>query len=444
MGCGGMEPSPGLQVAANHDYACVLPGRLRFYVSCERLFDPTLRNVPVVALSNGDGCVVSRCPIAKSKDFARGGLGIKMGAPFFEIKHFMASHGLRVVSSNYALYQEISNRVMRLLATFAARQSVYSIECWLDMSGMNACFDSLGRKIQAEVRKQIGIGVGVGFGSSKTLAKASNRAAKTYRKTGGVVGMLDATRRDKLLSLMPVEDVWGIGRQLSARLNLMGIETALDLQRYDQKTLRRMFNVNVEKTALELAGVACFGFEESVEPKQTIASTRTFGERVTTLGGLREAVATYATRACVKLRAEGQRASCLQVFIQTSRFDERPYSRTAICSLEIPSADTRDFVAAALAGLQRIFVPGYRYAKAGIVLSQFSSPSAYQPDLFAPQPRRNAEALMGVIDQVNARYGRGSIRLAIEPPVAQWAMKRDYLSPSFTTDFNQLKSVKCQ
>lgn len=245
------------------------------------------------------------------------------------------------------------------------------------MSGMDVCFDSLGRKIQAEVRKQIGIGVGVGFGSSKTMAKASNRAAKTYRKTGGVVGMLDAARRDKLLSLMPVEDVWGIGRQLSARLNLMGIETALDLQRYDQKTLRRMFNVNVEKTALELAGVACFGFEESVEPKQTIASTRTFGERVTTLGGLREAVATYATRACVKLRAEGQRASCLQVFIQTSRFDEQPYSRTAICSLEVPSADTRDFVAAALAGLQRIFVPGYRYAKAGIVLSQFSSPSTY-------------------------------------------------------------------
>lgn len=416
-----------------------------FYISCERLFDPTLRKVPVVALSNSDGCVVSRCPIAKSKDTARGGLGIKMGAPFFEIKHFMKSHGLRVVSSNYTLYQEISNRIMRLLASYAPRQEIYSIdECWLDATGMNTCYETLGRKIQADVKRQIGIGVGVGFGITKTLAKAANRAAKTYRKTGGVVGPLDSVRRDRLLSLMPVEDVWGVGRKLSAQMNVMGINTALNLQQFDLKTLRRSFNVNVEKTALELAGVSCFRFEESVDPKQTIASTRSFGERVTTLEGLREAVATYVSRACVKLRSEGQLASCLQVFIQTSRFDDHPYSRTAICGLEVPSADTRDFVAAALAGLQRIYVPGYRYAKAGIVLSQFCSPNSYQTDLFAPAPRRNADALMGVIDQVNARYGRGSLRLALEPPVAQWAMKREYLSASFTTDFNQLKSVKCQ
>ncbi|WP_223508834.1 MULTISPECIES: Y-family DNA polymerase [unclassified Pseudomonas] len=415
-----------------------------FYVSVEKLFDPTLRNVPVVALSNSDGAVVSRCPIAKSKDTARGGLGIKMGAPFFEIKHLMKSHGLRVVSSNYALYQNVSNRFMQILTAYAPA-SPYSIdEAWLDFSGVHTCFESLGRQIQADVKKQIGIGIGVGFGTTKTLAKAANRAAKTYKKTGGVVGPLDDARRDRLLSLMPVEDVWNVGRKLTAQMNVMGISTALDLQQFDHKTLRRSFNVNVEKTALELAGVSCFRFEESVGPKQTIASTRSFGERVTTLEGLREAVATYVSRACVKLRSEGQLASCLQVFVQTSRFDDHPYSRTAICGLEVPSADTRDFVAAALAGLQRIYVPGYRYAKAGIVLSQFCSPNSYQSDLFAPTPRRNADALMGVIDQVNARYGRGSLRLALEPPVAQWAMKRDYLSASFTTDFNQLKSVKCQ
>lgn len=416
-----------------------------FYVACERLFDPTLRGVPVVALSNSNGCVVSRCPIAKSKDVARGGLAIKMGAPFFEIKHLMKSHGLRVVSSNYALYQEVSNRLMRVLSVYGEHQEVYSIdESWLTVQGGNIDFEALGRQIQSDVNRQIGIGVGIGFGATKTLAKACNHAAKTYKKTGGVVGPLDDFRRDKLLSLMSVGDVWGIGRQLSAKLDSIGVKTALDLQRYDSKSLRKMFNVNVQNTGLELAGVSCYGLEENPGPKQTIASTRSFGERVTTVEGLREAVATYASRACVKLRSERQKASCLQVFIQTSRFDDHPYSRTAICGLEVPSSDTRDFVAAALQGLQRIFLPGYRYAKAGIILSQLTGSHGIQQDLFAPAPRRNADALMGVIDQVNARYGRGSIRLAIEPPVAQWAMKRDYLSASFTTDFNQLKSVKCQ
>ncbi|MGY3024308.1 DNA polymerase V [Pseudomonas lurida] len=416
-----------------------------FYVSAERLFDPTLIGVPVVALSNSDGCVVSRCPIAKSKDTANGGLGIKMGAPFFEIKHLMKSHGLRVVSSNYALYQEVSNRVMRVLETFAPRIEVYSIdESWLDLTGVQGDLDKLGREIQAAVKKQTGIGVGVGFGPTKTLAKAANFSAKKWRKeTGGVVVLMDAERRDKLLKWMPVDEIWGIGRKLSKSLECMGINKAIDLAKYDRKSLRKVFNVNVEKTSMELEGVSCYALEDSPEPKQTIASTRSFGERVTTLQGLREAVATYASRACAKLRSEGQLASCLQVFIQTSRFDDKPYSRAVICGLPVPSNDTREFVALALEGLQKIYVPGYRYAKAGIVLSQFVSGDGYQPDLFAPEPRRNSETLMKVLDGINARYGRGSIRLAVEPPIPQWGMKRDYLSDSYVTDWNQLKRVKC-
>ncbi|WP_057445962.1 Y-family DNA polymerase [Pseudomonas syringae] len=415
-----------------------------FYVSAERLFDPTLIGVPVVALSNSDGCVVSRCPIAKSKDSANGGLGIKMGAPFFEIKHLMKSHGLRVVSSNYALYQEVSNRVMRVLETFAPRIEVYSIdESWLDFSGVPGDLEVLGREIQTAVKKQTGIGVGVGFGPTKTLAKAANFSAKKWRsQTGGVVVLMDEIRRDKLLNWMPVDEIWGIGRKLSARLEAMGIKKAIDLQRYDRKSLRKLFNVNVEKTSMELAGVSCYSLSDGPEPKQTIASTRSFGERVTTLQGLREAVATYASRACAKLRSEGQLSSCLQVFIQTSRFDDKPYSRAAICGLVTPSNDTRLFVAAALEGLQKIYVDGYRYAKAGIVLSQFCSGEGYQPDMFAPEPRRNSDVLMTVVDGINARYGRGSIRLAVEPPIPQWGMKRDFLSDSYCTDWAQLKRVK--
>lgn len=416
-----------------------------FYVSAERLFDPTLIGVPVVALSNSDGCVVSRCPIAKGKDPATGGLGIKMGAPFFEIKHLMKSHGLRVVSSNYVLYQEVSNRVMRVLETFAPRIEVYSIdESWLDFTGIQGDLEALGREIQLAVKKQTGIGVGVGFGPTKTLAKAANFSAKKWRKeTGGVVVLMDEIRRDKLLKWMPVDEIWGIGRKLSGRLEAMGVKMAIDLARYDKKSLRKLFNVNVEKTSMELQGVSCYALSEGAEPKQTIASTRSFGERITTIQGLREAVATYASRATAKLRSEGQLASCVQVFIQTSRFDDKPYSRAVICGLVTPSNDTREFVALALEGLNKIYVPGYRYAKAGIVLSQFVSGEGYQPDMFAPEPRRNSETLMKVVDGINVRYGRGSIRLGAEPPIPQWGMKRDYLSDSFVTDWTALKRVKC-
>lgn len=410
-----------------------------FYVSAEKVFNPSLKAFPTVALSNSDGCIVSRDPLSKA-------LGLKMGQPFFEIKHLMKSHGLKVVSSNYALYQEISNRVMRILSDFAPRIQVYSIdESWLDFTGVCGDLESIGREIQRRVKKETGIGVGVGFGPTKTLAKAANFAAKKWRKTtGGVVVLLEPEKINKLLAWMPVDEIWGVGRKISKRLEAMNIDKAIQLADYNKKIIRQSFNVNIEKTALELMGISCYALEENSEPKQTIASTRSFGERVTTLDGLRQAVSTYASRACIKLRSEGQLASCIQVFIQTSRFDDNPYSRAAICGLAAPSADTRDFVALAMEALPKLYKPGYRYAKAGVVLSQFVPGESYQPDLFAPEPRKNANVLMGTMDAINARWGRGCIRLAIEPAAAEWGMKRDYLSDSFMTDWNQLKQVKCQ
>ena len=409
-----------------------------FYVSCERLFQPDLRNVPVAALSNSDGAVVSRSLECKA-------LGVKMGQPFFEIKDLMETQGLKVVSSNYALYQEISNRVMKILAGFAPNIEVYSIdESWLDFSGINGDLEKIGKEIQQEVLRQTGIGVGVGFGKTKTLAKMANFSAKKWRaKTGGVVVLDDPEKIEKLLKWLPVAEIWGIGRKISARLEIMGIKKAIQLRDYDKKSLRKMFNVNVEKTASELGGVSCYRLEENSESKQSIASTRSFGTRITELQGLREAVTTYASRAAVKLRSERQLCSCLQVFIQTSRFDDKPYSRSAICALTTPTNDTREFVAVALEGLDRIFLKGYRYAKAGIILTQFCDGKSYQPDLFAPAPRKNSEELMNIMDSINLRWGRGTMRLATEPPIASWGMKRDYLSDSFLTDWNQLRSVKC-
>ena len=412
-----------------------------FYVSAEATLDPSLRTpgLPVAALSNGDGAVVSRNDPCKA-------LGVKMAQPFFEIRHLMRSHGLRVVSSNYALYQEISNRVMLVLSRFAPRIEVYSIdECWLDLTGVPGDLEALGHAIRAEVFRCTGIPVGVGIGSSKTLAKTANFASKKWkRQTNSVVVLLDEVKRDKLLRWMPVDEIWGIGRRITSHLQSMGIEKAYDLAQFDKKTLRKYFNVNIEKTAIELQGVPCYGLTEHPEPKQTIASTRSFNGRVETLAALREAVATYTSRACVKLRTEGQLASCIQVFVQTSRFDDRPYSKGVICGLERPSDDTRDFVHAAMAGLERIFLPGYRYAKAGVVLSQFSEAKHSQHDLFAPEPRRNAPELMAVIDAANLRWGRGTLRITREKRQMGWAMKMDYLSPNYLTNWNELRTINCR
>ncbi|HEQ0067074.1 TPA: Y-family DNA polymerase [Pseudomonas aeruginosa] len=411
-----------------------------FYVSAEATLDASLRvpGLPICALSNGDGAVVSRNDACKQ-------LGVKMGQPFFEIKHLMKSHGLRVVSSNYALYQEISNRVMLVLSRFAPRIEIYSIdECWLDLTGISGDLEKLAHEMRKAVYQATGIPVGVGIGSSKTLAKAANFAAKKWKaKTDSVVVLLDEVKRDKLLKWMPANEIWGIGRRISAHLESMKIITAWDLSQYDKKTLRKHFNVNIEKTAIELTGVSCYGLQEHAEPKQTIASTRSFNGRVENIDGLREAVATYAARACVKLRSGKQLASCIQVFIQTSRFDDKPYSKAIIVGLESPSDDSREFVQAALAGLEKIFLAGYRYAKAGVILSQFSEAKNAQHDLFAPEPRRNAPELMKVLDTVNLRWGRGTIRIAREKKQTTWQMKMDFKSQNYLTSWNELKLIKC-
>ncbi|HCF4091706.1 TPA: translesion error-prone DNA polymerase V subunit UmuC [Pseudomonas aeruginosa] len=407
------------------------------YVSCERIFNPRLIGKPIVVLSNNDGAVVARSDEVKA-------MGVKMGTPFFEIKHLVESGQIIPCSSNYALYQDISNRVTKVISQLVPSYEVYSIdESFIDLSGINENLEKLCLEIKSQIYRQVGMPVGVGVGMTKTLAKLNNWASKKWKaKTGSVVVILDAERQNKLLAYADVGEVWGCGSRTQKRLELMGVTKAIDLAQYDKKALRQMFNVNIERTARELEGTVCFGLEESPEPKQNIASTRMFGKRVYELLELRQAVASYAAKAAVKLRREGMLTSCLQVFIQTSRFDDQPYSKATIIGLESPTDDTRELIAAAQAGLTRIFRSGLPYAKAGIMLSQFTPKAGYIPDLFAKPERRNNDKLMALMDSVNKVQGAGTLRFAIEPQTSSWGMKREFLSPAYTTNWRELLKVK--
>lgn len=406
-----------------------------FYCSAQTLFEPWYRDRPVVVASNNDGCVVSRNDPAKE-------LGIKMGQPVFQLRELMARGELKVYSSNYALYQSLSNRIMAILEELAPRIFVYSIdECFADLGGVPDP-EEWGRHARDEIQRRLGMGVGVGIGPTKTLSKLANWAAKKWKaKTGCVVDLRDPVRQEKLLKYAPVSEVWGIGRALSAKLQgELNIQTAWQLATADPKLLRRYFNVNVERTARELRGIACFPFVDgSPERKQQIICSRSFGEEVFSLEQLEGAVTAFSTTAAGKLRAQASLANCVQVFARTSPFTKsEPYSGARIIALPFPSSDTRDIAQAALAGLRSLYREGPAYAKAGVVLSQFVERGSITGDLFAPKPRQGSDELMRVIDVINAKQGRGAVRLARDTAGGAWSMRREMLSPAYTTNWKEL------
>lgn len=406
-----------------------------FYCSAQTLFEPWYRDRPVVVASNNDGCVVSRNDPAKA-------IGIKMGEPVFRLRALVDRGQLKIFSSNYALYQSLSNRIMAILEELAPRIFVYSIdECFADLGGVPDP-EGWGRHARDEIQRRLGMGVGVGIGPTKTLSKLANWAAKKWKaKTGCVVDLRDPVRQEKLLKYAPVAEVWGIGRALSAKLQgELNIHTAWQLATADPKLLRRYFNVNVERTSRELRGIACFPFVDgSPERKQQIICSRSFGEEVFSLEQLEGAVTAFSTTAAGKLRAQASLANCVQVFARTSPFTKsEPYSGARIIALPFPSSDTRDIAQAALAGLRSLYREGPAYAKAGVVLSQFVERGSITGDLFAPAPRAGSDQLMQVMDAINAKQGRGAVRLARDTADGAWAMRREMLSPAYTTSWKAL------
>jgi len=411
-----------------------------FYASCETVFRPDLRGVPVVVLSNNDGCVIARSAEAKA-------LGIKMGAPFFKLKEALRQHRVQVFSSNYALYADMSLRVMTTLEEMAPAVEMYSIdEAFLDLSGVSFCqpLEAFGRAVQARVKQELHLQVGVGIAPTKTLAKLANFAAKKYRGTQGVVDLSHAERQRKLMALVPVEEVWGVGARIAKKLHQMGIESALQLADSSTWVIRKHFNVVLERTVRELRGEACLDLEEMVPTKQQIVCSRSFGTRLTDYGAVRQAVCQYAERAAEKLRQENQYCRQIAVFLKTSPHaaNEAYYGNQAMGQLLTPSNDTRDIVRIATEALDRIWLDGYRYMKAGVMLGDFFSQGVAQLHLFdAYGPRANSEALMQVVDKIN-QAGRGTLWFAGQGIEKSWAMKRDMLSPAYTTRFSDLPIVR--
>ncbi|MCC3705604.1 translesion error-prone DNA polymerase V subunit UmuC [Rouxiella badensis] len=407
------------------------------YASVEQLFRPDLKGKPVIVLSNNDGAIVALNKEAKK-------LGIKRFAPYFQAKDIIRRHQVTCFSSNYALYGDMSARIMSTLEEMAPELTIYSIdEAFLKVTGIDACesFLAFGQRVRATVRQRTGLTCGIGVAQALTLAKLANHAAKTWPATGGVVDLSNRDRQRKLMALLPVNETWGIGRKLSEKLTAMGIKTVLQLADANLNLIKKTFGVVVERTVRELNGVSCVSID-ALPAKQQIICSRSFGERITQLQDMRQAVCQYAERAAEKLRQERQYCKHVSVFLRTSPYANEPqYGNNANQTLMLATQDTRDIVAAAMRALYSIWRDGYRYQKAGIVLNDFCDKPGQIYMFDESPPRPNSDALMHAIDRINTT-GMGKVWFAGQGIDKGWKMKRDMLSPAYTTRWDELPKVR--
>ena len=411
-----------------------------FYVSAERIFDPTLKNVPVIVLSNNDGCAVARSDEAKA-------LGIKMGEPLHLIRDKIEAHGVRVFSSNYTLYGDISRRVVEVYEDFTPNVEIYSIdECFLDFSG----FKDRGahaRAMRAAVLRRIGIPVRVGIAPTKTLAKCANDIAKKNPIFAGVLDMMDDTLTDWLLPMVPVGDLWGIGRQTEKKLHGVGIRTAADLRAMPNRQAHALGTVTLERTVLELQGEPCLSFDEVEPQRKGMAVTRSAGTPMTDFDTLFQAITAHATRAAEKLRQHGLVAGTLTVFFHTNqhRLDRPQYAGSRTTRLIPMSSDTFDLVGAARRCAQAAWPKDqtsvFGFTKAGILLNDLLRSEDRPLTLFDVQNPKS-QALMTALDQVNGRFGKKTMVLASEGMNRPWSLRSDHRSPRYTTRLSDLPVVR--
>ncbi len=411
-----------------------------FYVSCERLFQPGLEGKPVVVLSNNDGCVVSRSQEVKD-------LGIKMAVPWFQLKDLAKRHGIIAFSSNYTLYADISNRVMRLLSQWSPHQEVYSIdESFLDLTGM-ADLARYAQTIRSTIRQCVGIPVCIGIAPSKTLAKLANHVAKKQKHYDSVCDFNAMTARelDTLLAQIEVGEVWGVGRRSTSRLQGTGIVTVLELKRSSAKRVRAEFGVIMERIVAELNGVACLELDDVTPPRKQIICSRSFGVSVVALADLEQAVIAYTSRAAEKLRDQHSLAGGIQVYIRTNPHKEKApqYQQSMLLHLFEPTDDTRLLCRAALNGLQQVYRSGYAYQKAGVMLTEIIAAAARPRTLFDDvAAQQKSAALMETLDHINRRMGSGTVQLLGEGVRKIWAMRRGNVSQRYTTEWGELVVVR--
>jgi DNA polymerase V len=409
-----------------------------FYASCERLFRPDLANRPVVVLSNNDGCIIARSNEAKA-------LGIGMGTPYFKQETLIRKHGVVVFSSNYPLYGDVSQRIMDVLMSLEPDVEVYSIdEAFIRIPAGKYCdLKNQARFLKAAVQKQTGIPVSIGLGPTKTLAKIANRFAKKDPRAAGIFVIADEQDMESLLATVDVGDIWGIGRRHAARLKKQGIHTASELKNRADTWIKKQLTVTGLRTVMELRGIPCISLEETVPAKQSICTSRSFGQPVYALADLQEAVATYAAQAAYKLRSGGLRTTVIDVFIRTNSFkkNEPQYCNRKTVSLPAPSSHTATLIKIALASLKTIYRPGYNYQKAGVLLNGLVPETHNQLHLFhAPAP--GDTLLMKAVDEINKRWGRDTIQFAAAGLAKKWHFKQMKKSPAYTTRWSELPTAK--
>ncbi|WP_288253807.1 Y-family DNA polymerase [uncultured Hydrogenophaga sp.] len=417
-----------------------------FYVSCERVFRPSLNGRPVVVLSNNDGCAIARSNEAKD-------LGIKMAAPWFKIRHLEQESGLVALSANFTLYGDMSDRMMSLAAGLGPTQEIYSIdESFIGLQGVRGDLVARARRVRERVLQWIGIPTCIGIAQTKTLAKLANHVAKTAeRKPGSYpaelaqvcnLAALPAQDLDDVLAATPVGDVWGVGPRISKQLQEQGVTTVLELTRMDPTTARRGWGVTLERTVRELQGQTCVALDDAPGPKKQIACTRSFGRPMHELQPLVEAVSEFAGRAAEKLRAQSSLVSELLVFMHTSPYRPGPQlSRSVVVPLRRPTDDTLTLAKAAAEGMRYMYAPGYRFIKAGVILVDLQPASLQQRELDLDEPEqacdhRNRSRLMDAMDAINRRYGNGTVHSASTGkagPQREWGMKQERRTPQYTT-----------
>ncbi len=407
-----------------------------FYVSCETLFNPKLKNKPVVVLSNNDGCIVSRSNEAKA-------LGIKMGEPYFKAKDIIIKNDVQVFSSNYSLYGDISRRVMRTLKRFNSDIEVYSIdEAFLDLSNFSDSeIEDVGKEIRSVVLQWTGIPTSIGIAKTKTLSKVANHIAK--KKESGVTSLIGIENIDPILEKIEINDVWGVGRQLTKFYHQNGIYNAKQLKNISNTWIKKSSNVLSSRTAMELRGISCIDIEKTVSKRKSCVVSRSFGKRVEKFQELKEAISNYCLNASEKIRSESLIAKSITVFIRTSPFQGKfgYYSNSKTIDFPIATNNSIEIVKTALSALESIFKNGYRYQKAGVLLTGLSNDDG-KKNLFSSEKDEKINSLMRSIDNTNYRYGRSAISLASAGVQKRWNMKREHSSRIDTADFYSLPTIR--
>ncbi len=407
-----------------------------FYVSCERLFNPKIRKKPVVVLSNNDGCIISRSNEAKA-------LGIQMGEPYFKEKEIIVKNNVQVFSSNYSLYGDISRRVMRTLKRFNSDIEIYSIdEAFLDLSNFpDNEIEDVGREIRSIVLKWTGIPTSIGIATTKTLSKVANHIAK--KKQSGVVSLIGIENIDPILEKVEINDVWGVGKQLTKFYHQNGIYNAKQLKNKSNTWIKKSSNVLSSRTAMELRGIPCIDLETTTSKRKSCVVSRSFGQRIEKYQELKEAIAGYSLNASEKIRSESLVTKSITVFVRTSPFQNRYgfYSNSKTIDLPISTNNSIEIVKTALHALTSIFKNGYRYQKAGIMLSHLSE-STKNKNLFSTEKDEKINSLMKSIDNTNYRYGRSTLSLASAGVHKKWNSKKEYCSRIDTADFYSLPTIK--